>query len=78
MSNDRTAVIILVKDFRIEGEIDLIPGARVTDFMNNANNFIVVTDVTVFGHDGKEVIRAHFINVLVSNIAVILPADSLK
>jgi len=77
MSEEKTAIIMLTRDYRIEGEIDLIPGARMTDFMNNANDFIVVTDARVVDHGGTEVIRGRFINVLKESVAVILPAEAV-
>lgn len=76
MSELKTQVIVLTKDFRIEGEIDLLPGARLTDFMNSANKVMVVTDARVTDHEGKELVKGQFINVLVRNIEIILPLDS--
>ena len=76
MAKLKTQISILTGKFRIEGEIDLIPGARLTDFMNEVNNkFMVVTNALVADHDGREIMRGDFINVLVSNIEVILPAE---
>lgn len=77
MSTLKTRVIILTKDFHIEGAIDLVPGARLTDFMNETNKFMVVTDALVAGHDKKEILRGEFINVLINNIEVILPVEKL-
>ena len=77
MSEHKTQVIILTKDFRIEGDIDLIPGSRLTNFMNDVKKIMVVTDATVKDHDGKEILRGKFIDVLVRNIEIILPADSV-
>jgi len=76
MSANRTRVIIITRDFRIEGQIDLIQGARITDFMNEARKFMVVTDATVANHSEKQVLRGDFINVQVANIEIILPAES--
>ena len=76
MSTPRTAVTILTKDFRIEGEIDLMPGARLTDFMNETGKFMVVTNVKVLDHNGKEMLQGEFVNVLVSSIEIILPAEN--
>ena len=76
MSSLKTQVILLTKYFRIEGEIDLLPGARLTNFMNDVKKIMVVTDAKVSDHNGKEVLRGKFINVLVRNIEIILPADS--
>ncbi|EKD34990.1 MAG: hypothetical protein ACD_75C02098G0004 [uncultured bacterium] len=75
MDTLKTQVIVLTKDFRIEGEIDLIQGARMTDFMNEVKRFMVVTNARVADHNGKELVRAEFINVQVANIEVILPAE---
>jgi len=77
MSNLKTKVILLTKYFRVEGEIDLLPGARLTDFMNVVKSNMVVTDATVSDHNGKELLRGEFINVLVRNIEIILPAASV-
>ena len=35
----RTKVTILTASYRIKGFIDLIPGARVTDYFNEAKGF---------------------------------------
>lgn len=75
MDTLKTQVIILTKDFRIEGVIDLIQGARMTDFMNEVKRFMVVTHARVADHNGKELVRGEFINVQVANIEVILPAE---
>ncbi len=77
MSTLKTQVILLTKYFRIEGEIDLLPGARLTDFMNDIRQIMVVTDATVMDHDGKELLKGEFINVLVRNIEIILPVDAV-
>ena len=76
MSSLKTQVILLTKYFRVEGEIDLLPGARLTDFMNDVKKVMVVTDAKVNDHNGKEVLRGKFIDVLVRNIEIILPAES--
>ncbi len=77
MSTLKTEVIILTKDFKIEGEIDLVPGARLTDFMNETNTFMVVTSAVVTDHNQKEILRSDFINVLIANIEIILPAEKV-
>lgn len=73
----KTEVIILTKDFRIEGKIDLVPGARLTDFMNQTTKFMVVTEAVVTTHNKKEILQSDFINLLVSNVEIILPSDSI-
>lgn len=75
MPAERTRVIILTSRYKIEGLIDLIPGARLTDYMNNSNKFIAVTDAQVLDYENNEVLDARFIDVLVDSIEVILPSD---
>ncbi len=75
MESNKTKVIILTRNFRIEGDIDLLPGARLTDFMNGSSGFIVVTSAKVTGPGGDGILEGEFINVHVRNIEVILPAD---
>lgn len=77
MDAEKTKVIILSQGHKIEGVIDLIPGARLTDYMNSANRFIALTDARIFDRDSDEVLNARFVNVLVDNIEVIIPSDDL-
>lgn len=76
MAHHKTQVVILTGSFRIEGEIDLIQGARMTDFMNEANEFMVVTNATVSDHNGRVLAEEEFVNVRVENIEVALPSDT--
>ena len=78
MPTERTKVIILSRRYRIEGQIDLIPGARLTDYMNNSNKFIAVTDAQVLDYENSEVLKAKFLDVLVNSIEVILPSDNTE
>lgn len=76
MAVEKTKVVILSPTHKIEGLIDLIPGARLTDYMNSSNRFIAVTDARIFDYEGNQILEAKFIDVLVDNIEVILPSDS--
>ena len=75
MSAEKTRVIILTQKYKIEGLIDLIPGARLTDYMNNSNRFIAVTNARIFSYENNQILEAKFLDVLVNNIEVILPSD---
>lgn len=77
MASDKTQVTVFTKTFRIDGNIDLIPGARLTDFMNETKKFMVVTNATLADHTGKEILSGQFLNVSVDNIEIILPAACL-
>src|SRR5438094_868523 len=44
---NKTKVTILTGTYRIKGYIELMPGARVTDYMVEAKDFIAVTDIVL-------------------------------
>ena len=71
----RTKVTIFTATYRIKGYIDLLPGARVTDFMTGAKEFIAVTEAEVFELEigGRQLMSAQFINVSRDHIQVIAP-----
>ena len=69
----KTKVTILTGTYRIKGHIDLLPGARVTDYMNDARGFIAVTDAEVWEIVGRLVFSAPFVNVNRDHIEVIAP-----
>ena len=73
----RTKVTIFTGSYRIKGYIDLIPGARVTDYMAEAKEFIAVTDAEVWELEigGRQLITAPFLNVSREHIQVIAPGQ---
>lgn len=75
-ANDRrTKVTILTSSFRIKGYIELLPGARVTDYMREARDFIAVIDAEVWDPQvgGRLIMSAPFIDVCRSHIEIITP-----
>ena len=72
----RTKVTILTTSYRIKGYIDVLPGARVTDFIVESKDFIAVTDAEVFEPQlgGRTVLTAPFIDVNRRHIEIITPA----
>jgi uncharacterized protein DUF6812 len=74
---NRTKVTIFTGSYRIKGYIDLIPGARVTDYMAEAKAFIAVTDAEVWELQlgGRQIIAAPFLNVCREHIQVIAPGQ---
>ena len=71
----KTRVTILTGTYRIKGNIDLLPGARVTDYMAAAKGFIAVTDAEVWEVVGRQVFTAPFLNVNRDNIVIIAPGS---
>ena len=71
----KTRVTILTGTYRIKGTIDLLPGARVTDYMSEAKEFIAVTDAEVWEVVGRLVFTAPFVNVNRDHIQIISPGS---
>lgn len=72
-AENKTRVTILTETYRIKGHINLVPGARVTDYMVDAKDFIAVTDVEVWELGGRLVLTAAFINVSRDSIQIVTP-----
>jgi hypothetical protein len=72
-SQTRTKVTILTGTYRIRGYIDLLPGARVTDFMNEAKGFIAVTDAELWETGERRLFNTPFLNVSREHVVVIMP-----
>ena len=70
---NKTKVTILTGSYRIKGYIDLLPGARVTDFMHESKEFVAVLDAQVCEADavGRQVLLAPFIDVNRTHIQII-------
>jgi len=73
--DSKTKVTIFTSSYRVKGYIDLLPGARVTDFMAEAREFIAVTNAEVWELQpgGRQVASAPFLNVSREHIEIILP-----
>ena len=74
MADDsKTKVIILTRSYRIKGNIHLLPGARVTDFLVDSKDFLALTDVEVWELGGRQVLVAPFVNVSRDQIEIVTP-----
>jgi len=72
---ERTKVTIFTSTYRVRGFIELLPGARITDFMTEARDFIAVTNAEVWELQpgGRQVAAAPFLNISRDHIEIILP-----
>jgi hypothetical protein len=70
---NKTKVTILTGAYRIKGYIELMPGARVTDYMVEAKDFIAVTEAEVWELGDRKVMTAPFLNVSRHHIQIITP-----
>jgi len=71
----KTKVTILTSAYRIKGYIDLIPGARLTDFIVEAKSFVAVTEAEVWELHlgGRQILTAPFIDVSRDHIQIVMP-----
>lgn len=69
----KTKVTILTGTYRVKGYIDLLPGARVTDYLVESKDFIAVTDAEVWELGNRHVLNAAFINVSLDHIQIVTP-----
>lgn len=70
---NKTKVTILTGSYRIKGYIDLLPGARVTDFMRDAKDFVAVLDAEIYEAEvaGRQVLTAPFIDINRDHIQIV-------
>ena len=74
---NRRKFTVLANGFRIQGEGTMLPGARVTDFLNNAKAFLALTHADVWHvADGRKLAAAPFLNVNRSSIEVVIPDNT--
>jgi len=71
----KTRVTILTSSYRIKGNIDLLPGARLTDFIIESKSFVAVTDAEVWelAIGGRQILSAAFIDVSKDHIQIVMP-----
>ncbi|OGA22627.1 MAG: hypothetical protein A3I01_04455 [Betaproteobacteria bacterium RIFCSPLOWO2_02_FULL_65_24] len=75
IDESRTKVTILTGTYRIKGYIDLLPGARLTDYIVEAKDFVALTNAEVYEAilGGRQVLTAPFINVNRDHIQIVTP-----
>lgn len=72
---NKTKVSILTGTYRIKGYIELLPGARVTDYLEESKAFIAVTDAEVWDLNNRHILNAPFLNVSRDHIQIVTPGD---
>lgn len=70
---NKTRVTILTGTYRVKGYIELTPGARVTDYLVEAKDFIAVTDAEVWEIGDRKIMSAAFLNVSREHIQIVIP-----
>ena len=70
---NRTKVTILTGTYRVKRYIELLPGARVTDYLVESKDFIAVTDAEVWELGNRHLLNAPFINLSLDHIQIVIP-----
>ena len=70
---NRSRVVILAGAYRIKGEIEIISGARLTDYMVESKGFLAVTNAEVWDLEGRRILVAPFVNVSRDHVVVVAP-----
>lgn len=72
---NKTKVTILTGSYRIKGYIELVPGARLTDYLADSKEFIALIDAEVWelAIGGRQILAAPFMNVSLEHIQVVTP-----
>ena len=73
----KTRVLVLTANYRIVGKVDLLPGARVTDFLAESRAFIAITDAVVWDLNGRKLFASSFMNLNRERIELIMPEDTV-
>ena len=73
---NRTKVTFLTSTYRVNGYIELVPNARVTDYINDAKTFIAITDAEVRSTEGRIVLQVPFLNLSRDQIVIVTPGDA--
>ncbi len=77
-ANAKTKVVVLTGRYRITGNIDLLPGSRVTDFLAQAREFIAVTEADIWDLlEGRRLASCSFLNINRAHIELIMPEEAV-
>lgn len=69
-------VVVYIDNYRIEGYMYLIPGARVVDEFNKSNQFIPLTDCVIYDNTTSlEIDRVNFMVVNKNRITLVFPLE---
>ncbi len=69
-------VVVYIDNYRIEGYMYLIPGARIVDEFNKSNQFIPLTDCVIYDNTTSlEIDRVNFMVVNKNRITLVFPPE---
>ena len=70
---EQTRLTVYANGYRIQGAGSLAPGARISDFMNAAGEFLALTNAEVWTQEGSRVLAVPFLNIRRGVIEMVVP-----
>ncbi len=77
ITKEAVLVIIQTPTHRIRGQIYVRPGERIKDQINQEEEFIAVTEATLYDLTGAELYRSDFLLVNREHLIWLLPEDQM-
>lgn len=78
ITKEAVTVLIQMPNQRIRGQIYVRPGERIKDQINQEENFLAVTDATLYDASGAELYRSDFLLVNRQYLIWLLPEDQMQ
>lgn len=76
---EKIAVVILTGDYRIEGEMYLVSGSRLTDIVNiKTKDFFPITGAKVYSSSGEVIYNLNYLAVNRDAILAIFPKEDIQ
>ncbi len=78
-SKEKIKVVILTGLYRIEGEMHLVTGSRLTDIVNvKTKDFFPITNAKIFTESGEVLYSLNYVAVNREEIVAIFPIEDLR
>ncbi len=76
-NKEQVRCMIATSAYRIEGEMHVLSGSRLTDALNSkAKDFVAITDASVFPLHGQDMLwKAEYVAVNRDSIAMVVPLE---
>lgn len=75
VSKDTISAIIQTTTNRIQGNVYLRTGERVSDMLNRSETFLAITDATIFDAGGQQILTLDFLAVNTQHIVWLAPEE---
>jgi len=78
-NKEKIAVVVLTGDYRIEGEMYLVSGSRLTDIVNvKTKDFFPITDAKIYSSSGEIIYSLNYLAVNRDAILAIFPKEDIQ